>query len=212
MLDLEAIAARIHASFEARTAQRDQALAQARTLTRSCAHAIRAVHREEWEEAQDKLDEARRLATQLREDLADYPDLYFTGYTQDALKEFCEASIVFALVKDEALPTPEDLKVEYSTYLKGLAESAGEMRRRCLDILRGGYSKETEVLLGNMDDIYDLLVTMDYPDAITFGLRRLTDIVRGINERTRGDITISFREEQLEQSLRKLETRLDQGS
>ena len=210
MLDLESIAARIHASFEARTSQRDEALAQARTLTRFCAHAIRAVHREEWEEAQEKLNEARRLAKILREDLKDYPDLYFTGYTQDALKEFCEASIVYALVKNGPLPTPEDLKVEYSTYLKGLAESAGEMRRRCLDILRGGYSKETEVLLGHMDDIYDLLVTMDYPDAITFGLRRLTDIVRGINERTRGDITISFREEQLEQSLRKLERRLDQ--
>ncbi len=183
MRELEAIATRIHASFEAKTAIRDKALAQARTLTRFCAHTIRAVHREDWDEAQEKLNEARHLAKSLREELDGYPDLYFTGYTQDALKEYCEASIVYALVRDEALPTPEDLKVENSTYLKGLAESAGEMRRRCLDILRGGYSKETEVLLGNMDDIYDLLVTMDYPDAITFGLRRLTDIVRGINER-----------------------------
>ena len=183
MRELESIAARIHASFEAKTAMRDQALAQARTLTRFCAHTIRAVHREDWDEAQEKLNEARRLAKTLREELDGYPDLYFTGYTQDALKEYCEASIVYALIRDETLPTPEELKVENSTYLKGLAESAGEMRRRCLDILRGGYSKETEVLLGYMDDIYDLLVTMDYPDAITFGLRRLTDIVRGINER-----------------------------
>jgi translin len=210
MLELEAIAERIHESMEARTATRDQALSQARTLTRYCANAIRAVHREEWPLAQEHLAEARARASQLRENLQDYPELYFSGYTQDALKEFTEASIVYALVKGEALPTPEELGVEYATYLKGLAESAGEMRRRCLDILRGGYSKDTETLLSHMDDIYDLLITMDYPDAITYGLRRLTDIVRAINERTRGDITVSLREEHLERSLRSLEARLDQ--
>jgi translin len=210
MLELEGIAERIHTSMEARTATRDQALSQARTLTRYCANAIRAVHRKEWSLAKEHLGEARERASQLRANLQDYPDLYFSGYTQDSLKEFTEASIVYALVKGEALPTPEELSVEYATYLKGLAESAGELRRRCLDILRDGYSKDTEILLSHMDDIYDLLITMDYPDAITYGLRRLTDIVRAINERTRGDITISFREEQLERSLRSLEARLDQ--
>jgi translin len=210
MLDLEAIAERIHESMEARTATRDQALSQARTLTRYCAHAIRAVHREEWPLAQEQLAEARSRAKQLCDNLQDYPELYFSGYTQDALKEFTEASIVYALVKGEPLPSPEALEVEYATYLKGLAESAGELRRRCLDILREGYSKDTETLLSYMDDIYDLLITMDYPDAITYGLRRLTDIVRAINERTRGDITVSLREEHLERSLRSLEARLNQ--
>ena len=206
---LETIAERIHQAFEARTVARDRALSQARTLTRHCANAIRAVHRDEHDLAQKQLDEANQLAQALRADLADFPGLYYAGYTQDALKEFAEASIVYALVTDEALPTPQELGLEDATYLNGLAEAAGELRRRCLDILRHGYSQEAERLLGQMDDIYAVLITMDYPDAITGGLRRLTDVVRSVTERTRGDLTISLRQEHLEQTMRRLESRLD---
>lgn len=207
---LEEIAERIHQSFDARTAARDRALTQARTLTRHCANAIRAVHRDERPLAQEQLREASQLADSLRLNLADYPDLYYAGYTQDALKEFAEANIVFALIGAEALPTPEELGLEYATYLQGLAEAAGELRRRCLDILRHGHSDEAERLLGYMDDIYAVLVTIDYPDAITGGLRRLTDIVRGVTERTRGDMTISLRQKQLEQSLQDLQAQLNE--
>lgn len=209
MQNLDAIAERIRQSFEARTAARDRALSQARTLTRSCANAIRAVHRDERDAARQHLEEARRLAESLRQNLDGFPDLYYAGYTQDALKEYAEASIVFALIGGEALPTPEDLGLEYATYLQGLAEAAGELRRRCLDILRHGHSQEAERLLSHMDDIYAVLVTMDYPDAITGGLRRLTDIVRGINERTRGDMTLSLRQGHLEASLERLYDRLE---
>lgn len=206
---LETIAERIHQAFEARTVARDRALAQARTLTRHCANAIRAVHRDEYELAQKQLDEANHLAQALRADLAEFPSLYYAGYTQDALKELAEASIVYALVTDRPLPSPQEMGLEDATYLNGLAEAAGELRRRCLDILRHGYSQEAERLLGYMDDIYAVLTTMDYPDAITGGLRRLTDVVRSVTERTRGDLTISLRQEHLEQTMRRLESRLD---
>lgn len=209
MQKIEEIADRIRHAFDARTAARDQALAQTRLLTRHCANAIRAVHREEYDLAREHLGEARRMSDVLHADLTPYPDLYYSGYTQDALKEYAEASTVFALVQDASLPTPEELGIEYATYLQGLAEAAGELRRRCMDLLRHGHSLEAERLLTCMDDIYSILVTMDYPDAVTGGLRRLTDIVRGVTERTRGDMTISLRQEQLEQSLRRLEQRLD---
>lgn len=209
MQKIEDIAERIRLDFEARTAARDRALSQARTLTRYCANAIRAVHRDQYETAQGDLDEARSIADALRVELESYPDLYYAGYTQDALKEYAEANIVFALVANHGLPLPEELGLEYATYLKGLAETSGELRRRCLDILRHGHSSEAERLLSHMDDIYAVLVTMDFPDAITGGLRRLTDIVRGINERTRGDMTISLRQEHLEKSLERLENRLN---
>ncbi|MGD9092403.1 MAG: haloacid dehalogenase [Anaerolineales bacterium] len=208
MQKLEAIAERVRKSFDVRTKTRDLALSRTRTLTRYCGNAIRAVHRDEREKAQQNLEEARQLAETLQADLADYPDIYYAGYTQDALKEFTEANIVYALVGNGSLPTPEELGVEYNTYLKGLAETPGELRRRCLDILRHGHSTEAERLLNHMDDIYSILVSMDYPDAITGGLRRLTDIVRSINERTRGDMTISLRQEHLEQSMQRLERRL----
>ena len=209
MQNLDELTERVHKAFEARTAARDRALSQARTLNRHCARAIRAAHRNERSLARQHLDEAAKLANSLQTDLVEYPDLYYAGYTQDALKEYAEASIVYAILDGEVIPTPEVLSLEYNTYLKGLAETIGEMRRRCLDILRGGYSDEAERLLSYMNDIYDVLVTMDYPDAITGGLRRLTDVMRGVIERTRGDLTLSFRQEQLEKSLRSMESRLE---
>jgi translin len=208
---LEQISEQIRESFDIRNKARDEALAVCRILTRHAAHAIRAIHRSEVEEAHTQLEDARKLAAGLRDSLADHPDLFFSGYTQDALKEFTEAEITCALIQNQPLPTPEDLKVENATYLNGLAEVTGELRRRCMDILRQGYSQEAERLLGCMDDIYSVLVTMDYPDAITNGLRRHTDLVRGIVERTRGDLTISLREQHLESALADLSAKLKSG-
>lgn len=209
MQQLEGIAERIGKSFDARTAERDRALTQTRTITRNCAKAIRAIHRNELNLAKKRLSDAGILVENLHDNLVDYPDLYFTGYTQSALKEYAEANIFLQLVEDDHIPDPEELGLVYSTYLQGLAEVVGELRRRCLDNLRHGHSEESERLLTHMDEIYAVLITMDYPDAITGGLRRLTDIVRGITERTRGDITISLRQEQLEYSLKRLEDRLE---
>ncbi len=209
---LEEIADKIHHSFEICTEERDRALAQARTLTRHCANAIRAVHRDEHQLASQHLDEARLLVQALRDNLASLPELFYAGYTQDALKEYAEAALVSALVNNHDIPSPGDLLLEPATYLQGLAEAVGELRRRILDMLLKGNSTEAERLLGEMDDIYAILVTMDYPDAITGGLRRLTDVARGIIERTRGDFTLSLRQERLEVSIRELEVRLDNHS
>ncbi len=209
MHNLDAIATQIHQDFEARTAARDRALALTRQLTRACAHAVRAVHREDRERARALLRDAREIIATLRELLAPYPDLFYAGYTQDALKEFAEASITFALIEDGHLPTPEELGVGSATYTGGLAEAVGELRRRCLDLLRHGYSDEVERLLGYMDDIYTVLVTMDYPDAVTGGLRRLTDIARALLERTRGEVTMALRQDVLARQMQRLEQRLD---
>ena len=205
---LENIAEQIHQAFQARTSARDHALSRARTLTRHCANAIRAVHRDEFDVAQEHLDNASSIAKSLHTDLEEYPDLYYAGYTQDAFKEYAEASIFFALVINKDLPSPQELGLENAAFLNGLAESVGEFRRRCLDILRQGYSQDAEQLLQHMDDIYAVLITMDYPNAITGGIRRQTDIARSITERTRGDLTLSLRQEHLEQSMQRLEERL----
>jgi translin len=205
---LDDIAEQIHQAFEARTNARDEVLSQARTLTRYCASAIRAVHRDDFDNAQENIDLASSIAKSFQTDLVEYPDLYYAGYTQDALKEFAEANIVYALVIGSELPSPQELGLENAAYLNGLAETVGEFRRRCLDILRQGYSQDAERLLNYMDDIYAILITMDYPNAITGGIRRQTDIVRGITERTRGDLTLSLRQEHLEQTMRRLESQL----
>lgn len=208
MEKLEKIIEEVHQVFDIRTKTRDQALKQARLLTRYCANAIRATHRDDSKLATEYLRKAQELVQTLHADLAEFHDIYYAGYTQDALKEFAEASITYALIYNQGLPTPGDLDIEHSTYLRGLAETAGELRRKCLDILRHGHSQEAETLLNHMDDIYAVLLTIDYPDAITGGLRRLTDIVRGVTERTRGDLTLSLRQERLEKKLEDLENKL----
>jgi translin len=206
---LSTIAERIRQNFDVRTSKRDEALKQARQLTRACSLAIRAVHRDDAEAMETNLAEAQRLADVLRDDLKEHPELFFAGYTQDSLKEFVEANVTCALILNQPLQTPEELGVEDATYLNGLAEVVGELRRRTLDILRSGYSEEAERLLGYMDEIYAVLVTMDYPDAITNGLRRQTDLARGIIEKTRGEVTFSLRGDQLAEAIRKLSSQLN---
>src|SRR5215212_1877781 len=212
MEKLESIADRVRQKFDLRTAKRDEALKQARQLTRACSLAIRGVHRDDKEAMETNLAEAQKLADKLRDELKGYPDLYYAGYTQDSLKEFVEANVTCALLQSQPLLTPEDLGVEDATYLNGLAEAVGELRRRTLDILRSGYSQEAERLLGHMDEIYSVLVTIDYPDAITNGLRRQTDLARGIIEKTRGDVTFSLRGENLAEAIRKLSSQLNGGA
>ena len=205
MPNLDAIIEQVHQSYDTRTKVRDQMLNQARMLTRHCANAIRAIHRQDRTLAQENLQKAQKLAEALSANSTDHPDFFYAGYTQDALKEYAEANLTNALIIGDPIPTPDDLKLDYVPYLKGLAETAGELRRRCMDVLRHGNSAEADRLLAHMDDIYDALVTMDYSDAITGGLRRLTDIVRGVTERTRGDLTMSLRQQRLEKQLQAFE-------
>jgi translin len=206
---LESIGGRIREYLEEKNAARDRALQQSRTLVRHASLAIRAVHRGEAQTAEAELAAAHELAVSLRKGLAAYPDLLFAGYTQDALKEFAEASLVRALVAGDPIPEPESLDIEYACYLGGLGEAAGELRRRVLDLLRHGHSPEAERLLAAMDDIYGLLVTVDFPDAITGNLRRITDMVRGVVERTRGDLTTSKQQHDLRAALQAVERKLE---
>lgn len=211
MDNLDEIGERIHGYLDEKNIARDVALQNSRTLVRNCSQAIRAVHRNDRDLAQERLRSARDLVGKLRGLLTTYPDLYFAGYTRDALKEYAEASIVYAIVGNETLPDPHDLGIEYSAYLGGLGEAAGELRRRILDILRHDDMQECERLLEVMEDIYGFLVTVDYPDALTGNLRRITDMVRGVTERTRGDLTTSIQQRELKVALRDVEEKLNRS-
>ncbi len=208
MQGLDAIEDKIRTSFVAKNAARDAALAKSRELIRHCSLAIRAAHRAEYERAAEILETARSVAEAMKADVAPFPDLYYTGYVQDSLKEFAEANIVHALLTDQLIPDPDAIGVDYAAYLNGLGEAATEMRRYILDIIRHEQLERSEAILQAMDDIYAMLVTMDFPDALTGGLRRETDIVRGVLEKTRGDLTVAWRQEKLEQRLREFEEKM----
>jgi translin len=207
-MNFEDLSDRIRESFERQNKIRDEALSQSRDLTRHAARAIRAIHREDAALAAEHLAQADLLAQALREGLAQDPDLYYSGYAQDALKEYCEAHLTVATILNRDWPAPEELQVEFATYLNGMSEVVGELRRRIMDIMREGHSQEVERLLDVMDDIYAQLVTMDFPDALTYGLRRRTDIARSIIERTQADVTISYRQQQLEKRISNLSNQL----
>jgi translin len=205
---LESIVEGIRTEFEAKSAVRDAALERSRALIRYCANAIRAAHREDLIGAQRLLDTAGEAAHEMVADLEPYPDLYYAGYTQDALKEYVEAQVVHSFIKSGDLPTPADLGVESPAYLKGLAEAASEMRRHALDLMRQNKLGRAEEILAIMDEVYSQLMTVDFPDVITAGLRRTTDMLRGVVERTRGDLTTAIRQEMMRQALNDFEQRI----
>ena len=194
--------------LSAKNAAREAALGRCRDAIRNSANAIRAVHRGEFDLAETLLREATQTAQSLREGLADHPDLLFAGYTQDALKEYAEAALVYAFLHGDAPPSAAMLHVDSAAYLNGLAEAASELRRAILDGLRHGQVARGEALLTIMDDVYSMLVTVDFPDAITGGLRRTTDALRAVLERTRGDMTAAIRQEQLTAALAAFEDKI----
>lgn len=176
---------------------REAALAHGRALTRTCANAIRALHRAEFDQARAALDGAREEARNVADALKPHPDLFFAGYVQDAHKELAEAECLFALLREEPLPPPAALGIETASYLNGLAEAASEGRRHALDCLRRGETVRAEAMLTAMDEILSALTTIDYPDAVTSGLRRTCDALRAVVERTRGDVTMAVLQNRL---------------
>ena len=190
-MDLSDIADDLRARFDSKNSAREIGLTSSRSAIRACGNAIRALHRYETEKADELIQEASSHLAQARSALADHPDVLYAGFYHDAEKEFVEARVTYALINGAGFPSLDDLGASPQAFAKGMAEAIGELRRHILDLMRRNELKRCEELLGSMDDMYYVLVSMDYPDGITFGLRRLTDVARSIIERTRGDYTTS---------------------
>lgn len=202
-MDLDGISEGIRRRFDERMEARERALPASRRAIRTCANAIRAIHREEWDRAHRLMDEAKAAIEEGLEAVRDQPEIRFAGYLQDAQKEYAEARVTEAVVTGDGIPTPEELGVEDAPYLNGIAEAIGEGRRHILDLLRHGKVAEGEATLSAMDDLYTVLVTMDYPDAITGNLRRSTDVARSLIEKTRGDLSVARVSQDLHDALER---------
>ena len=187
---------------------REKALSISRSVIRFSANAIRAVHRGEFEEAANLIDDARNKLKETEDIRSKNPEIYYAGFLSYARKEFCEANVTLAVISGSKLPYPDDLEVDATDYLNGIAEVIGELRRYILDALRQDSSvDECEQFMEIMDEIYGVLVMVDFPEAVTGGLRRSTDAMRGVLERTRGDLTMSLRQRRLELQLSEWEDR-----
>ncbi|HJU57327.1 MAG TPA: haloacid dehalogenase [Actinomycetota bacterium] len=190
-MDLDDIAEDVHARFAERMRARERALPASRAAIRSCANAIRAIHRGELDLAHRLMNEAKAAIDDGLDAVRDHPDIRYAGYLQDAEKEYAEACVTQAVVTGTPIPSPVQLGVDDAPYLNGIAEAIGEARRHALDLLREGRVADGEGMLSAMDDLYAVLVTMDYPDAITGNLRRSTDVARSLIEKTRGDLSVA---------------------
>ncbi|HEY3297825.1 MAG TPA: haloacid dehalogenase [Armatimonadota bacterium] len=193
----------IRAELDAKNSARDKALIGSRESIRFSANAIRAIHRGEFEDAEKLLSESRTRVQESAGELKGCPDIYYAGYVQDAQKEYTEASTVNAIIRDLPIPTHQELGVESAPYLNGLAEAVSECRRDVLDLLRKGNMERAEEVMRVMDEVFYMLYSFDYPDAITGGLRRTMDQTRAVLERTRGDLTVTIRQRELERALNK---------
>ncbi|MBI2852206.1 MAG: haloacid dehalogenase [Chloroflexi bacterium] len=203
--NLDLIAEQIRTNLTVKDAAREKILPLCRETIRYCSESIRATHRHEFREATQMLLAARKLLREAGKVLRDASEMRNIGAFLDAQKEFAEGRILLAMVTGKSLPPPDRLGVDSAAYLNGLGEAVGELRRYLLDSMRNGDLSRGEDLLAAMDDIYSVMVTMDFPDAITGGLRRTTDMVRGVLERTRSDLTLAIQQKSLEQRLEKLE-------
>lgn len=200
-VNLDAYADKIRRDLEKKDTAREKVLPLCRELIRYASVTIRAIHRQEFNEAKRLLVESKKVREALAQAVNEWEELRYHGFVRDAQKEYTEANAVYALLTGQPLPDPDDLNVDYPGYLNGLGDTVGELRRYLLDSMRHGDLSRGEELLSAMDDIYTTLVTMDFPDAITGGLRHTTDQVRGILEKTRGDITLAVRQQALERKL-----------
>lgn len=200
---LEQAAAELRAVLEATNRAREEALRLSREVIQYASRAIRAIHRGESQAASALVAEARARVVAVRLSLQNHPDLFYAGYVHDSQKEYVEAEAMLAIVGNLPLPLPPSLLVEPPAYLNGLAEAASESRRHVLDLLRLGNMEQAERVLKVMDDIYYELVTFDFPDAITGGLRRTTDALRAVLERTRADLTMTQSQRRLEAALNR---------
>ncbi len=207
--DLANLGQIVRLELDAANGAREVALAACRRTIRACGSSIRAVHLLRPDEARRLADEAGEALRVAQEALAPFPSLVGSGPLHDAAKEYAEARLTAALVANGPLPSAGDLHVPAAAWLNGLAEAASELRRHLLDRLREGDLSRGEALLATMDEAYGLLVTMDYPDAVSGGLRRTTDALRAVLERTRGDLTTTLLQSRLQTALNEAATRLD---
>jgi translin len=199
--ELASLVQPVRTRLDAANAAREKGLSSARRTIQASSQSIRAAHRRDWDQAAEIADTAATSLREAQDALAPFPQLAASGPLHDAAKEYAEARLTLALAAERPLPSAEELKVSDQAWLNGLAEAASELRRHLLDRLRDGDFELAERLLSAMDDVYALLVTIDYPDALTSGLRRTTDALRPVLERTRGDLTTTFLQQRLQRAL-----------
>lgn len=206
MKNLEEIASQIQYKLDEKDAVREVALKSSRAIIRVAAGIVHAIHKHE--DVKNEFNEARDEVHRLRSLLEDHPDIWNAGFVEDAMAEIAEASILFSIINSEELPDPEDLGITPASYLLGLGDVIGELRRFALESLRNGEVELAQRYLDMMEEIFLILMRFDYPDAIV-PIRRKQDVARSLLEKTRGEVAVAICSKRLEERLKHLEKSID---
>jgi translin len=208
MRGMNEICDHIRVRFDDMDRAREHSLGLARRIIRNSGDAIKAIHRGEWDRADELVNETGDLVKQVNDLLSDKPDIYYSGYVGNAQTEYAEVSVLSAVLRDTTIPTPHELGIDDAAYLNGIGDVVGELRRHILDLIRKGRPAEGEKYLEVMDEFYTEMMSFDYPDAITHGLRKKTDVARSLIERTRGDLTNALQVKDLKSAMEQFEKRI----
>ena len=208
MRGMKEICDHIRVRFDEMDRAREHSLGISRRIIRNSGDAIKAIHREEWDRADELVRETGDLVKQVNDLLSDKPDIYYSGYVGNAQTEYAEVSVLSAVLRDTTIPTPHELGIDDAAYLNGIGDVVGELRRHILDLIRKGRPAEGEKYLDVMDEFYTEMMSIDYPDAITHGLRKKTDVARSLIERTRGDLTNALQVKDLKNAMEQFEKRI----
>ncbi|MEZ5334196.1 MAG: haloacid dehalogenase [Methanolobus sp.] len=198
---INSISCMIKDNFEEKDKARESALAISRDVVRNCRTAMYKIHNRNFNAALLSIEKAKEMLDQIDAGLLNHPDIYYSGFLEHAQQEYVECVVIYNILStntETKLPDPEELKVSDVAYLNGLGDVSGELRRHILDLIRKDNPDEGETYLQLMEEIYNCLMMFDYPDSMTHGLRRKTDVTRSIIEKTRGDLTNAIRQQKLE--------------
>lgn len=195
---------------------REKALKKCRDIIRECRKGIKKVHNEDIEGARKNIKKAEKILAELKKEIEEHPDIMTAGYMENAMQEVAEAEIFLAIVEDKKLPNPEDINVSYTSYLLGLADVVGELRRRGVYLLKDGSIEDVEKILAMMEEICDKLMEFDYPSGL-LPIKRKQDVIKKILEKMRGEVAIFKKSKELEnkieavlRKLRKKEEKIEE--
>ncbi len=198
MKNLDNIIKKIDKQINNKDKIREQALKISREIIINCRKAIQLIHRNLMDESQKYIKESSSKLAELYKLTKEYPDLYHSGFVENAAQEYAEANCLFNIEKGLDLPDPDNLKTTYSSYLMGLCDVVGELRRAALDFILTGETTKANQYLVYMDKIYDSIMTFDYPSGL-IPIKRRQDILRTLIDKTRGELAIAGFEQRIDE-------------
>ena len=175
--DMDTILDRIAKDLSIEEKEREEVMALSRKAIRLSKKIIHAIHTD------DIYDDAREELRTLMSTLSEKNRIF----AKDAMMEYAEAEILISAVSGTQTPTPEDLGMDGGSWLMGMADTIGELRRIVLTHLMESDVDTAKELFSVMEIMCEGLMMFDVPDAI-LPIRRKQDVARGVVEKTRSDL------------------------